>query len=102
MENRMSNDTLPLVSRFRANPDVVTQRIGDQVVLVHIGTNRIYELNRTGTRFWELLCAGHDQAEIRHIILQEFEVTEDQLAGEIEELVGALTKEDLISSYHGD
>ena len=34
------------------------EAVGDEVVLVHLRTNRIYTLNRTGARFWELLEDG--------------------------------------------
>jgi hypothetical protein len=34
------------------NRDVVARRLKDEIVLVHLRTNRIYSLNRTGARFW--------------------------------------------------
>src|SRR5215207_8182687 len=43
---------------LRLDPNVVAQRIGDDVVLVHLRTNRIFELNATGGRVWALLAAG--------------------------------------------
>ena len=68
---------------LRPNPDVVAQRMGDETVLIHLHTNRIYELNRTGTRFWELLAAGNDPATIRATLLNEFAIDPATLDGEI-------------------
>jgi hypothetical protein len=66
-----------------------------------MATNRVYELNQTGTRFWELLCAGYDQTEIRRLIFQEFDVAEAELAAEIEAMLATLRNEGLITSYNG-
>ena len=62
-------------------------------------TDRIYELNRTGTRFWELLCAGYTQTEIQQLMLQEFGVAEDDLAVEIKAMLASLQDEGLVTAY---
>jgi hypothetical protein len=82
--------------RFRASPDAVAQHLGDEMVLIHLKTDRIFVLNRTGARLWQLLSAGLDQAGIRQQMLQEFEVTETQLASEVDPLVASLKNEHLI------
>ena len=41
------------------NPDVVSRRLGDTVVLVNLADNAIYELNRTGARTMELDAKTH-------------------------------------------
>jgi len=83
-------------SRFRPSPDVVYNRIGDEAVLIHMKTNRIYELNPTAARLWELLSAGHDRAEMQRLMLQEYDVTEDQLRGEVENQLESLINDRLI------
>ncbi len=66
-----------------------------------MATNRVYELNQTGARFWELLCAGYDQTEIRRLMFQEFDVAEAELVAEIEAILASLRNESLITSYNG-
>lgn len=83
-------------SRFQASPDIVYNTLDDQAVLINMKTNRVYELNETGTRFWELLCAGHDRTEIQQLMLQEFDVAEAALAAEIEALLASLENEGLV------
>src|SRR5438445_12459927 len=82
--------------RFRTSADAVAQRLGDEVVLVHIRTDKIFVLNRTGARVWELLCESLDRSAIQGRLLAEFEVGEVQLAAEIDALLTALTEEGLI------
>ena len=82
--------------RFRTSADAVAQRLGDEVVLVHIRTDKIFVLNRTGARVWELLCESLDRSAIQARLLAEFEVGEVQLAAEIDALLTALTEAGLI------
>jgi len=81
----------------KPNSNVLFKRLGDETVLFHLETDRFYELNGTAARFWELLHAGCDVAEIRERMLQEFEVDPDQFTGETDTLLALLTKEDLVS-----
>jgi hypothetical protein len=81
---------------LRPSPDVVAQRLGDEVVAVHLQTNQIFVLNRTGARFWELLGDGATVDELKKKILAEFEVEEEQLEKEFEDFLAVLSKEKLI------
>jgi Coenzyme PQQ synthesis protein D (PqqD) len=75
---------------------VVGQRLGDEVVLVSLETNRIFELNRTGARFWELLQSENDRRRIEAQLLEEFEVTEEELSAEVDRLIKSLNDEELV------
>jgi Coenzyme PQQ synthesis protein D (PqqD) len=88
-------------SRFQPNPDAIAQRLGEEVVLVQMKADRIFVLNRTGARLWELLCERLDQVEIQRRLLSEFDVDEGQLAGEVDELLRVLTEEHLIAPHNG-
>jgi hypothetical protein len=77
----------------KPHPDVVWRRVGDQVVVVNLRTNRIYSLNHTGARLWELISAGHDRAAVETALIEEFDVEESELrrgvAAALEELAKA-------------
>ena len=84
------------VRRLEPSQDVVGQRLGDEVVLVSLETNRIFELNRTGARFWELLQAERDRRRIEAQLLEEFAVTEEDLSAEVDRLIKSLDDEELV------
>jgi hypothetical protein len=88
----------PLVagSTIRPDPSVLAKRVGDGIVLVHLETNRILELNRTAAFLWEVLTAGSTQAELEERLAEEFDVDRDELAREIDDLLGQFTSERLI------
>jgi hypothetical protein len=97
-----SGTGLVMPSSIRPSPDAVTTRVGDEVVLVHLKTERMHVLNSTGARLWDLLCAGRDWSDIRGVMMREFDVTPDQLDGETEDLLRSLKEEQLISSDRED
>jgi hypothetical protein len=81
----------------RPIPDVVYRELEGEIVLVHLGTNRIYALNETGARFWALLAAGNDRAEIERTLHDEFKVEPAALGQEIDSMLGALAEEGLVA-----
>ena len=84
-------------ARFRSSPDALATRVGDEIVLVDLKTDRIYSLNRTAARIWELVCADCDRTEVERRMLEEFDVTPGQLAEAIDELVMSMTQDGLLS-----
>lgn len=87
------------VYAVRRQDDVVSRKIGDRLVVVNLQTNRIYELNPTASRLWELLETGRDRAELEQAILEEFDVREPDLSVNLDETLTLLTSEGLIAEY---
>jgi hypothetical protein len=83
--------------QLRPHPDVVWRRLDEEVVLVHLKTNRIYSLNPTAARFWELLSEGLDRQSLELVMLKELDVTEIQLRDELDSLIAELSREGLVS-----
>lgn len=84
------------MEKWRLNPQVVFRRLGDEMVLVHLDTDRIYRLNAVGARVWELIAGGLSRGEILGTLLQEFAVTEARLVQDMELVFTLLAQEDLI------
>ena len=84
-------------TRFRSSPDALATRVGDEIVLVDLKTDRIYSLNRTAARLWELVGAECDRSEVERRMLEEFDVTPGQLAEAIDDLVMSMTQDGLLS-----
>ena len=84
-------DALPVPS-----PDVVSRRLGDEIVLVHLETNRIFSLSPTGARLWELLTDGRSRPEIERQLREEYDVSPEAVSAEIDALVTMLEAEALV------
>jgi hypothetical protein len=86
--------------RYRISTETVSNRLGENTVLVHLKTDRILELNRTASRLWELISAGFDLVQIQTTMLQEFDVAEQELNKEIDDTLASLQAEKFISVDH--
>ena len=93
------NVSLPkMKGPYTPNPDVVFKRLEDRMVLVHLTTSQIFELNHTGARVWELLQEGVSGDTLLDRLKAEFEIDPATLRTEIESLLSELTSEGLIAS----
>ncbi len=84
-------DTLP-----EPSPDVVWRRLNDEVVLVHLPTNRIFTLNETGARLWELLSEEGSRAELEACLRSEYGVADDDVGETVKSLLSQLARELLV------
>lgn len=82
---------------LRHHPRVVAQRLGTELVLVHLQTNQIYELNRTAARLWELLADGADRLTLHEGMRAEFDADRTELAHDVENLVSLMLRERLLT-----
>jgi hypothetical protein len=72
--------------------------MGGAAVLVHLPSNRIFELNATGARIWDLLCEGLEPERIREHLVAEFAVDATRADTELADLVAQLRHEGLLES----
>ena len=89
----MTHSLIPPIS---VPDDVVARKVGDATILVRLQTNRIYELNVTGSRIWELLKENRSRPEIVETLVREFDEQADVIGAAIDDLLRQLRAEGLI------
>jgi hypothetical protein len=87
-----SSDSAP----YAVPSDVVARKVGDTTVLVRLSTNRIYELNASGARIWELVGQQMARDQILTTLIEEFDVEPDVLTREFDALIASLRAEGLV------
>ena len=102
MEAEQGGQNSSRVKRLEPSEDVVGQQLGEEVVLVHLKTNRIFELNQTGGRFWNLLQSENERERIEERLREEYDVSEANLAAEVDSLISTLASEDLVRIIERD
>jgi hypothetical protein len=85
-----------LTCAVKANPNVIFRRLGDEIVLFDLDTDRFYELNSTAARFWELLAGQKDAEGVHERMLAEFAVDSEQLAAEAQAFLTVLRQQGLV------
>ncbi len=87
----------PVEKRLTKNQSVVSRKIADEFILVPIrqkagDVESIYTLNEVAGRIWELIDGEKSLAEIRDIIVAEFEVSPGETETDIENFLAGLKK----------
>lgn len=85
-------------TKYVVDPEVTFQELGDETVLVHLGTGKIHHTNATGGRVWELLQEGLGTEEILDRLKGEFESTSEKLRADVEEFIRTLAAEKIIQN----
>lgn len=80
---------------FVQNSDFVSREVAGEFLLVPLrrrlaDANNLYVLNETGAAVWKSLDGCRTLDEIRHALLQEFAVSEEEAARDIEILINDL------------
>lgn len=96
MTNRFADFEIPDDWRPSVDPKVLWRHVEDSIVLVHLGTDKIYELSRTSGRLWELLNGGMPFAGALQELQHEFDVAEELVEAEARDFVGMLVEERLV------
>ncbi len=89
------------MTRLTPNPDVLAGDVEDDVVLVNVGTGRVFTLNRTGYRIWQLVGEGFGREQVETTMLAEFDVEPAELRQEIDGCLRSLLDERLLVEADG-
>jgi hypothetical protein len=81
-------NTAYLGKRFRKDPTMVFRKFGDECLLVPVRQNvadleSFYVLDGVGGRIWELIDGHRGVAEIKEIILSEFDASPSQAENDL-------------------
>lgn len=82
----------------RPNPEVVAKHLDTATVLVHVGTDQIFKLNKTAGRVWQLLEAGSEVEQIERQLTREFKVRPARIRDELTATLAAFEEEELIAT----
>jgi len=93
---KLPNSTIDAAESLQPSPDVLWQRLDDEVIVMQLKTDRIFSLNPTGARFWELVAGGMKIAAVREEMGKEFDVAPEVLAAEVEVILALLIGEQLL------
>jgi hypothetical protein len=90
------NSTISASSRIVATKEQVSSDMGSEVVILNLKTGTYYGLNAVGARIWSLIQEPKTVDEIRHVLLDEYEIGSDACDRDIKLLLNDLATSDLI------
>jgi hypothetical protein len=85
-----------LAHRVAPSENVLMQEVGGEAVLLDLGGERYFGLNKVGTRIWELLGTQSDLAQVHARLCEEFEAEPERVEQDLLRLVGELAEAGLV------
>ena len=79
------------------SPDVISQEVSGETVLMDLESENYYGLDEVGTRIWQLIGQTNDLRVIYQTLLQEYEVKEERLLQDLDVLLGQIAGLGLIT-----
>lgn len=75
---------------------VMARMVGDETVILDLGSGTYFGLDPIGARIWQLMAEGRALAEICETMLEEYEVERGQLEADLLRLAGELVERGLV------
>lgn len=82
---------------FRIPPHVMARQVGDETVILDLGSGTYFGLDPVGARMWQLIGEGKTLGETCDILLGEYDVPREQLELDVAELAEKLLAQKLIT-----
>jgi hypothetical protein len=83
---------MKLADKLSIPPEVMTRTVGEETVILDLATGTYFGLDPVGARIWELVGEGKSLGEVCGQMLEEYEVSREELEGDVlrlaEELAG--------------
>jgi hypothetical protein len=93
----MADARVSFEQRVSTAPDVLVGVIGEEAVLLHLGTKLYLGLDPVGTRMWTVLQESPSIEAGYEVLKQEYDVPADVLRQDLEEFLDDLLGQSLIS-----
>jgi hypothetical protein len=87
---------MDLSQTVRVSPDVISQEVSAETVLLDLNSEHYFGLDEIGTRVWQLIKQHDTLAPIYHTLLEEFDVSEDTLRRDLGQLLSDIEQQGLI------
>ncbi len=87
---------------MKVNPDVVYRDLDGEAVILDLGSGTYFGLNHVGTRVWQLIGDGRDEALIVDVIASEYDADRATIAADVSRLLNDLRARRLIVPDGGD
>ena len=85
------------IRRFIVSSDVLFQEVSGEVVLLDLASERYFGLDAIGTRVWQHIDKGTQWDDALEQIMEEYDVSREQLEMDVEALVAQLLQAGLLT-----
>jgi len=80
------------MTKYIRNSNHISGRLSDEIVMMDIEKGKYYSLNPVATRIWDLLEKPLSLDELCGLLMEEYEVDEEQCRAEVTEVISEMVK----------
>lgn len=77
---------------LRKCDDVLVQEIDEELVLLNLGSEEYFALNKTARRFWEVALRENAREQVVRVLQEEFGVDAERIGNDLDRIVSALAE----------
>lgn len=88
--------SVSLDSQVRVPEAVLFKELAGEMVLLHVNTGMYFGLDPVGTRMWQLIKEHRQLQDVLPLLLQEFEVEEEQCRADLLQFISTLCSHGLL------
>jgi hypothetical protein len=89
---------MKLADKLSIPPEVMTRTVGEETVILDLATGTYFGLDPVGARIWELVGERKSLGEVCGQMLEEYDVTREELERDTLRLADDLLSRGLISA----
>jgi hypothetical protein len=87
---------MKLADKLSIPPEVMTRTVGEETVILDLATGTYFGLDPVGARIWELVGEGKTLSEVCDRMLEEYEVSREELEADTLKLAEELAARGLV------
>jgi hypothetical protein len=84
-------------NKFIISTQAMSRKVGEETVILDLGSGNYFGLDPVGSRFWQLIEDGQTFAQLCDTIAEEYDVTREQLEEDLSALARQLAERRLIA-----
>lgn len=87
-----------LAQRYTRSPDVLSQEVGGEAVLLDMSSEQYFGLNAVGLRVWDLLTYPIALKAVHQQLCEEFDADPDRIQADLLQVVAQMVDAGLLRS----
>jgi hypothetical protein len=89
---------MTLTENLIVSSQCIARQVGDETVILDLGSGTYFGLDAVGGRIWQLLGEGKSLNEICEVVLDEYDVSREDLERDVTGLTNELVAQGLVST----
>lgn len=84
------------ITLYQASPDVISRQVGNSLMIIHMITNEVWQLDTTARSIWQLTQKARSSAQICEKLTEAYQVSTDEIEDDVNSILAMLVDETIL------